>query len=320
MVCNGHLHLVYIFSVYLLLHQQCIVYYTLDADLCPRHTVVMLVGLTNMLTLCFSTVYLSPRHANSNTPCWIHAHTLCPFVVKYNWRQSYGINTRFYLAIVLLYYGPCCVNFSVFLHSGHKFYFQLIFCPDYDPYLVTTNFYLRLVRELPPETFLKTMLRIVYQAREKKMTEHLSIARTLFHKAATMMKLRYKDIAVLTMTTSQLELFPDLRSHQVDPDTVDSERSVYRWHEINLSFQNIKTWARFSIIHFISLIRPFTLLSFHCVSTANNKLERLRVSFRIRSVISSERRSWEDKFVMRPTSTGTGRGTRTGKISCRRAS
>ena len=55
MVCSGHLHLVYIFSVYLLLHQQCIVYYTLDADLCPRHTVVMLVGLTNMLTLCYST-------------------------------------------------------------------------------------------------------------------------------------------------------------------------------------------------------------------------------------------------------------------------
>ena len=126
MVCSGHLHLVYIFSVYLLLHQQCIVYYTLDADLCPRHTVVMLVGLTNMLTLCYSTVYLSPRHTNSKTPCRIHAHTLCPFVVKYNWRQSYGINTRFYLAIVPLYYGPCCVNFSVFLHSGHKFYFQLI--------------------------------------------------------------------------------------------------------------------------------------------------------------------------------------------------
>ena len=114
------------------------------------------------------------------------------------------------------------------LETVIKFYFQLIFCPNYDPYLVTTNFYLRLVRELPPETFLKTMLRIVYQARDKKLTEHLSIARTLFHKAATMMNLRYKDIAVLTMTTSQLELYPDLRSHQVDPDTVDSERSMYR--------------------------------------------------------------------------------------------
>ena len=89
-------------------------YYTLGADLCPRHTVVMLVGLTNMLTLCYSTVYLSPHHTNSNTPCWIHAHTLCPFVVKYNWRQSYGINTRFYLAIVPLYDGPCSVNSSVF--------------------------------------------------------------------------------------------------------------------------------------------------------------------------------------------------------------
>ena len=126
MAYSGHLHLVYKFSVYLLLHQQCIVNYTLGADLCPRHTVVMLVGLTNMLTLCYSTVYLSPHHTNSNTPCWKHAHTLCPFVVKYNWRQSYGINTRFYLAIVPLYHGPCSVNSSVFCAHCGQIQIQLI--------------------------------------------------------------------------------------------------------------------------------------------------------------------------------------------------
>ena len=80
------------------------------------------------------------------------------------------------------------------------------------------TFYRELIENFPLETVLKTLARILLVAKEKKLTEHYEIAKTLFDKTRTMMNLQYRDIAVMTTGAKELELYPDLKDHQLNTD------------------------------------------------------------------------------------------------------
>ena len=52
-------------------------------------------------------------------------------------------------------------------------YFRTIFCPDHD--LLIVKFYQDLIENFPPETVLKTLVRILSVAKEKKLREAIKV-------------------------------------------------------------------------------------------------------------------------------------------------
>ena len=60
------------------------------------------------------------------------------------------------------------------------------------------------------ESIFKNLARILYLTKETNMLIHYNISKTLFDKAAYMMKLQYSDIATYTIGETELEVFKDL--------------------------------------------------------------------------------------------------------------
>ena len=118
------------------------------------------------------------------------------------------------------------------LEAAAEIYFRIVFCPDDDQEVI--EFYQKLFQYSPPETVLKTLVRILYVANEKNLTEHYNIAKTLFDKTATMMDLQHRDFAVLTTTASELELYHELaKYHQTNQNTKsDIKRKIGRYTDL----------------------------------------------------------------------------------------
>ena len=107
------------------------------------------------------------------------------------------------------------------LERAAAIYFRIVFCPDYDPEIV--KFYQDLFENFSLETVLRTLARILFVAREKRLAEHYNTAWTLFDKTTTLMELQHRDIALLTTGAAELEHFADLKSHQLNKQILDSK-------------------------------------------------------------------------------------------------
>ena len=90
-------------------------------------------------------------------------------------------------------------------------YFSMVFCPE--------RFYENLLENFPLETVLRNLARILLVSNEKKLVEHYDAAKLLFDKTSTLMKLQYRDIAVLTTGKEELQLYQDLKDHKVQQAT-----------------------------------------------------------------------------------------------------
>ena len=82
------------------------------------------------------------------------------------------------------------------------------------------KFYQELFEKFSLETVLKVLARITSFTKEKKLVQYYNTAKKLFDKTTRIMNLRNKDIAVLTTADSELDLYPDLRNHQVNKGKV----------------------------------------------------------------------------------------------------
>ena len=101
------------------------------------------------------------------------------------------------------------------LEIAARIYFEIVFCPDVDLQIV--QFYRNLFQNFAMETILKTLTRILLEAKEKKH-EHYQAAQTLFDKTTTMMDLEYRDIVAMTTGSSELKQYPRLKNHQVNQE------------------------------------------------------------------------------------------------------
>ena len=110
------------------------------------------------------------------------------------------------------------------LERAAAIYFRIVFCPDYDPEIV--KFYQDLFENFSLETVLRTLARILYVAREKRLAEHYNTAWTLFDKTTRMMELQHRDIALLTTGAAELEHFDNLKSHQLNKQILDSKEYI----------------------------------------------------------------------------------------------
>lgn len=100
------------------------------------------------------------------------------------------------------------------LEIAAKIYFRTIFCPDYD--VLTLKFYQELIENFSLETVLKTLARISFVANENKLEKDFLIAKDIFDEMSKMMKLQYRDIAVVTTGASELQLYQELTTHQTN--------------------------------------------------------------------------------------------------------
>ena len=110
------------------------------------------------------------------------------------------------------------------LERATAIYIRLVFCPDYDPEIV--KFYHDLFENFSLETILRTLARILYVAREKRLTEHYSTAWTLFDKITRMMELQHKDIALMTTGFTDLKQYPQLTNHTFNPERLQSKMKI----------------------------------------------------------------------------------------------
>ena len=99
------------------------------------------------------------------------------------------------------------------LELAAKIYFSLVFSPDNRD--STVEFYQNLFENFPVESILKTLARLVYVARNKKLTEHYRTAMFFFNEITRSMNSTFKDIAVMTTSFTELQEYEDLKSHQV---------------------------------------------------------------------------------------------------------
>ena len=124
------------------------------------------------------------------------------------------------------------------LKTAARHYFRIRFC-DFNTEVV--QFYENLFKHFPLESVLKTLARILLVANEKKLrkgfnnnflvlsfeffSEHYQVAKALFDKTTSEMDLvLYRDIATLTTTATEIELYQDLKDHQVDVQSVSSSK------------------------------------------------------------------------------------------------
>ena len=87
------------------------------------------------------------------------------------------------------------------------------FCPDYGRWFEDYGrdiygFYRKLFVRSPLETVLRTLARVSFEAKEKKLMEHHNVANTLLDRIATTLNLQYKDIVNMTSPASHLVDFP----------------------------------------------------------------------------------------------------------------
>ena len=99
------------------------------------------------------------------------------------------------------------------LEIANSITFAINFCSSEVQFL---KFYQELFENFSLETVLKALARIITLTKEKKLVQYYNTAKKLLDKTTRMMKLRNKDIAVLTTAVSELDLYPDLRNHQVN--------------------------------------------------------------------------------------------------------
>ena len=83
------------------------------------------------------------------------------------------------------------------------------------------KFYQELFEKFSLEIVLKVLARIISLTKEKKQVPYYNTAKKLFDKTTRIMNLRNKDIAVLTTAVSELDLYPELRNHQVNEAKVN---------------------------------------------------------------------------------------------------
>ena len=90
--------------------------------------------------------------------------------------------------------------------------------------ITTVQFYRELVNDYPLETVLKALARIITATRnDKKVTEHYDASKSLFGKTTAVMNLQWRDIAVMTSGASELELYQELKNHEITEDNRQSE-------------------------------------------------------------------------------------------------
>ena len=102
------------------------------------------------------------------------------------------------------------------LEIAARVYFEMASCPSID--FQTFDFYQNLFENFPLETVLKTLARILLEANDKSLTEQYQAAKTLFDKITEMMNLQYRDIAVITTGLLDLEMYPQLKDHQLNQE------------------------------------------------------------------------------------------------------
>ena len=119
------------------------------------------------------------------------------------------------------------------LEQAALLYFEIFFHPDYNREI--PNFYSWLIHSFSLETVLKDLARILFVAKEKQLREHYYNAKAYFDKITTVMRLQYRDVAHLTMAASEMELYPELENHQVNPNVIQSAFHLnYRVKQIDL--------------------------------------------------------------------------------------
>ena len=102
--------------------------------------------------------------------------------------------------------------------------FGIYFCSSdlesYNRDFELKKFYQELFEKFSLETVLKVLARIITYTKEKKLVQYYNTASKLFDKTTRVINLRNKDIAVLSTADSELDLYPDLRNHQVNKGKV----------------------------------------------------------------------------------------------------
>ena len=92
------------------------------------------------------------------------------------------------------------------LEKAMAIYIRIVFCPEHDPNdFNIIKFYQDLFENFPLETILRSLARILFTAKEKRLAKHYDTARILFDKTTTIMELHHKDIALLTTSSTELE-------------------------------------------------------------------------------------------------------------------
>ena len=122
------------------------------------------------------------------------------------------------------------------LRLAFKIYFSLVFCPD--NLGATVEFYQNLFENFPAESILTTLARLVYEAKEKNLTEHYRTAMFFFNEITSSLNLTYKDIAVMTTSFTELQDYEDLKYHIIGSedllrDSSEVERLIS--HPVHIS-------------------------------------------------------------------------------------
>ena len=111
------------------------------------------------------------------------------------------------------------------LSIASELYFEMIFCPNYDP--ETVQFYEGLFQNFSLETILKTLARILLMSNMPGRTENYVKAKALFDKVSEMFNLHHRDIAAITAPAKLLERYEELRSHQIDNDFIEGKAEYF---------------------------------------------------------------------------------------------
>ena len=109
------------------------------------------------------------------------------------------------------------------LKLSARIYFSLVFCPDNVD--GTVEFYKNLFEHFPADDILKTLARILFVAKKKKVTEQYRTAIHFFREITRMLKLQYRDLSQLTLGSHYVQKYPDLRDHEINDTESQSDWS-----------------------------------------------------------------------------------------------
>ena len=119
------------------------------------------------------------------------------------------------------------------LSTAFGLYFEMIFCPNYDP--DTVRFYQRLFKKFSLEAIIKTLARILFMSNNPDMTDHYIMARVLFDHLSTMLNIDHKNVAAIISPASQLEHYEELKNLQIDNSLIRGEPTHCK--RTNLNFR-----------------------------------------------------------------------------------
>ena len=74
-------------------------------------------------------------------------------------------------------------------------------------------------------------------ANKKNLTEHYDTAKRIFAEMTRMLSLQYKDIAVRTLAAATLDVYQELKNHQVAQDDPEISKRKYSNNDIVLRNQ-----------------------------------------------------------------------------------